>query len=76
MAVTLLEAMVPEDTVSVLTQAVGEIGDNSFAHNIGHWIDLPGIFFAYDIGKRIVVLADRGQGVRATLEQDSTRPRE
>lgn len=58
---------ISEDITSLLIQAVGEIGDNSFAHNIGSWPDTPGIFFAYDIAKRIVVLADRGQGVRATL---------
>ena len=69
MAMTLLDVGVPEDTVSVLTQAVGEIGDNSFAHNIGQWPDVPGIFFAYDSGKQVVVLADRGQGVRATLRR-------
>ncbi|MFA6098314.1 MAG: MerR family DNA-binding transcriptional regulator [Patescibacteria group bacterium] len=58
-----------EDMVSLLTQIAGEIGDNSFAHNIGNWPDLPGIFFAYDAIKRIIVLADRGQGVRATLQR-------
>ncbi len=55
------------DLVSLVILVVGEIGDNSFAHNIGSWPDVPGIFFAYDIGKRIIVLADRGRGVRATL---------
>lgn len=54
---------------SLLTTVAGEIGDNSFMHNIGKWPDLPGIFFAYDIGKRIIVLADRGQGIRKTLSR-------
>lgn len=57
------------DLVSLLTLVAGEIGDNSFAHNIGNWPDLPGVFFAYDIGKRLIILADRGRGVRATLSQ-------
>ncbi len=45
----------------------GEIGNNSFDHNLGNWPDVPGVFFAYDLGKRIVVLADRGLGVLTTL---------
>lgn len=57
----------PEDIASLLTLVAGEIGDNSFAHNIGNWPDTPGIFYAFDIGKRIIVLADRGRGVKATL---------
>jgi hypothetical protein len=69
MALILLGLEIPEATVSLLIQAVGEIGDNSFAHNIGRWPDTPGIFFGYDLHRKIVVLADRGQGVRATLKQ-------
>lgn len=53
----------------ILAAVVGEIGNNSFDHNIGNWPDMPGIFFAYDLNKRIVVLADRGQGIRATLSR-------
>ncbi|MBI4160247.1 MerR family DNA-binding transcriptional regulator [Candidatus Wolfebacteria bacterium] len=60
---------VGEETASLLTTVAGEIGDNSFMHNIGNWPDVPGIFFAYDIGKRVIVLADRGQGVRKTLSR-------
>jgi hypothetical protein len=65
----LLRAVVAEDIISLLLQAVGEIGDNSFAHNAANWPDTPGVFFAYDTKKRIIVLADRGQGVRATLRR-------
>ncbi len=56
-----------EDLVSLLTLIAGEIGDNSFAHNIGNWPDVLGVFFAYDVDKRIIVLADRGRGVLTTL---------
>lgn len=45
----------------------GEIGNNSFDHNFGNWPDVLGIFFAYDLNKRLIVLADRGIGIRATL---------
>lgn len=58
-----------EQIASLLTQVAGEIGDNSFAHNLGNWPDVAGIFFAYDVQKRMIVLADRGQGVRATLQR-------
>jgi len=53
---------------ALLTLVVGEIGDNSFAHNVGNWPDITGIFFAYDVHKRIIVLADRGRGILATLK--------
>lgn len=70
MALLLLQANnVSEAMASLITTVVGEIGDNSFMHNIGNWPDVPGIFFAYDIGKRVIVLADRGQGVRKTLSR-------
>ncbi|OGZ06658.1 MAG: hypothetical protein A3C93_00195 [Candidatus Lloydbacteria bacterium RIFCSPHIGHO2_02_FULL_54_17] len=51
----------------IVASMTGEIGNNSFDHNIGNWPDVTGIFFAYDLPKRIVVLADRGVGIRATL---------
>lgn len=60
---------VGEAAASLLTTVAGEVGDNSFMHNIGNWPDMPGIFFAYDIGKRVIALADRGQGVRKTLSR-------
>jgi hypothetical protein len=53
---------------SLLISMVGEIGDNSYAHNLGNWPDTPGIFFAYDLNKRIIVLADRGRGILETLQ--------
>ena len=51
----------------LIVAIAGEIGDNSFDHNFGNWPDTPGAFFAYDINKRIIVLADRGVGIRTTL---------
>lgn len=57
---------------SLLVSTVGEIGDNSYAHNLGNWPDVMGIFFAYDLNKREIVLADRGRGVLETLR--SVRP--
>ncbi len=45
----------------------GEIGNNSFDHNLGNWPDIPGIFFSYRIDQKIIVLADRGRGILQTL---------
>lgn len=56
-----------EKLYSLISLVAGEIGDNSFAHNIGKWIDTPGIFFAYDLQKNTIVLADRGLGILETL---------
>ena len=53
----------------LITAITGEIGNNSFDHNLGNWPDMPGIFFAYDLNKRKIVLADRGQGILTTLKK-------
>lgn len=58
-----------EKLYSLIVLIAGEIGDNSFAHNLGKWPDTPGIFFGYDLSKSIVVLADRGLGILETLRQ-------
>lgn len=56
-------------TFPLLTAIVGEIGNNSFDHNLGNWPDMPGIFFGDDVKRKKIVLADRGQGIRATLSR-------
>lgn len=58
-----------QKTASLISSAAGEIGNNSFDHNLGNWPDISGTFFAYDLGKRVIVLADRGVGVLATLRR-------
>jgi len=57
------------DMFPLIVAIAGEIGDNSFAHNIGKWPDIPGIFFAYDLAKKEIILADRGQGIFKTLKR-------
>lgn len=69
MAVTISREPKMSDLASLVTAVAGEIGNNSFDHNLGNWPDVPGIFFAYDVNKRIVVLADRGVGIRKTLSR-------
>lgn len=54
---------------SLIIAVAGEIGNNSYDHNLGNWPDVPGIFFGYDVNKGIIVLADRGLGVLSTLSR-------
>lgn len=53
----------------LIVAATGEIGNNSFDHNLGNWPDTPGIFFSCDTSRRSVVLADRGLGILSTLKR-------
>lgn len=55
--------------VSLLVSIAGEIGNNSYDHNIGQWIDTPGIFFGYNLNRKQIVLADRGLGILTTLKR-------
>lgn len=63
------QKVLPEADIYLIAAIVGEIGNNSFDHNLGSWPDLTGIFFDYDTTARCVVLADRGQGVLTTLKK-------
>jgi len=53
----------------LMSAITGEIGGNSFDHNLGNWPDVRGIFFIWDLDKGKIVLADRGQGIFATLQR-------
>ncbi len=55
----------------LVSAVAGEIGNNSFDHNLGNWSDVMGVFFAYDFAdnKLKIILADRGQGVLKTLKK-------
>lgn len=53
----------------LISAITGEIGNNSFDHNLGNWPDILGIFFAYDLTRGKIVLADRGQGILVTLQK-------
>jgi hypothetical protein len=68
---SLLDAeKIGQDEVYILAAIAGEIGNNSFDHNLGSWPDIMGIFFGYEFSdKIIIVLADRGQGLKATLKR-------
>ncbi|MFH1657138.1 MAG: helix-turn-helix domain-containing protein [bacterium] len=58
-----------KELFSLLTSIAGEIGNNSYDHNLGQWPDTPGIFFGYDLNKNQIVLADRGLGILQTLKR-------
>lgn len=60
---------IPADKLYPLIAVMGEIGNNSFDHNLGKWRDITGIYFNVDFDKRVVVLADRGQGILASLQK-------
>lgn len=64
-----LESVVSSSAASLLSAVAGEIGNNSFDHNLGNWPDIAGIYFSYDLRNRSIVLADRGQGILATLKR-------
>lgn len=63
--------LIPEDCVYLMAALVGEIGNNSFDHNLGKWPNVPGIFFAYELTTtaKQIILADRGQGIYTTLKK-------
>jgi len=58
-----------ENLIYLLTAVAGEIGNNSFDHNLGQWQDTLGVFFQLDTTARTIIIADRGQGVLATIRR-------
>lgn len=71
MLLELLNLNLPEQVAYDITSIVGEIGNNSFDHNLGNWPKEIGIFFAAVLfeNKLIVILADKGQGILKTLKK-------
>ena len=63
----LTEVSSVKDFFPLIVAIAGEIGNNSFDHNLGNWPDISGIFFGYRMDKKIIVLADRGRGILQTL---------
>ncbi|MEI6650348.1 MAG: hypothetical protein WCL23_02840 [Candidatus Moraniibacteriota bacterium] len=60
---------VQEGKLYIASAIAGEIGNNSFDHNLGNWADIVGVFFGYEMEGDVlkIVLADRGRGVLSTL---------
>ncbi|MBI3298764.1 MAG: winged helix-turn-helix transcriptional regulator [Elusimicrobia bacterium] len=64
-----------QDDQSLAIAAVGEIGNNSFDHNLGKWRDTPGCWYQIQStgGRLWICIADRGQGILKSLARvDST----
>lgn len=57
------------EITSLIVVIAGEIGNNAFDHNLGNWRDVTGIYYAYDILARCVIIADRGLGIQSTLKR-------
>lgn len=64
-----LKKSVHEDLAYLLVAVAGEIGNNSFDHNIGNWIDAVGVYCNFDLTTHELILADRGQGIFKTLKR-------
>jgi len=68
-----------EDELPLAISIVGEVGNNCFDHNLGHWRDVPGCWFETQVtGARLwICIADRGRGVfRSLSSADPTIPDE
>lgn len=59
----------PVGIASLITAICGEIGNNSFDHNLGNWPDVPGVYFSHSLKDSKVIVADRGQGIWTTLKR-------
>lgn len=67
----LREKRINEENIYILSAIAGEIGNNSFDHNLGKWPDVAGIFFGYIFSsdESKIILADRGQGILSTIKK-------
>lgn len=63
-----LESTFKPDYTYPLIAVIGEIGNNAFDHNLGKWRDVAGIFFITDQKNKVIVLADRGQGIFSSIQ--------
>ena len=64
-----LIAVTVEEKAYMTYAILGEIGNNSFDHNLGNWKDIMGIFFIPNLVKRQIAIVDRGQGLFKTLKR-------
>jgi len=59
------------DDLPLVISTAGEVGNNSFDHNLGQWKDVPGCWFEIQKTKNRlwVLIADRGQGVFRSISR-------
>ncbi|MSU75311.1 MAG: winged helix-turn-helix transcriptional regulator [Candidatus Magasanikbacteria bacterium] len=69
LAPTLIKKNFDPNVVALVVSAIGEVGDNCFAHNAPGWIDTRGCWFEYEINDSTLrcVIADCGRGILASL---------
>jgi hypothetical protein len=63
--------VVKEGDAYIISAISGEIGNNSYDHNLGNWPNIPGIFFGHEIKENEISIAigDRGTGLLNTLKR-------
>lgn len=66
----LLNDVIPEECLYLLISSIGEVGNNCFDHNLGHWQNKPGCLFIRE--KQFAIVADRGRGIKQSLSQTYT----
>lgn len=65
-----LDVFISTSNLFLVSALLGEIGNNSFDHNYIFQKDCPrGVFFLHDEKEMYSVLADYGNGIRATLSK-------
>lgn len=63
---SILKKKFNEPCLSLLLASLGEIGNNCFDHNLGHWQNQqPGCLFIR--GNTFSIIADRGRGIKKSL---------
>jgi len=62
---------IKKDELPLAIAVAGEVGNNCFDHNLGKWRDQPGCWFEIQetSSKLWVLIGDRGQGIRSSLQQ-------
>ncbi|KKR21233.1 MAG: hypothetical protein UT50_C0010G0001 [Candidatus Moranbacteria bacterium GW2011_GWA2_39_41] len=67
----LIQKGMDDDLAYLIYSMLGEIGNNSFDHNLANWPNIPGVFFAVEYDGKIgrAIIADRGLGVLNTLRK-------
>jgi hypothetical protein len=67
----LIEKGMNEELSYFIYSILGELGNNSFDHNLANWPDIIGVFFAveYDGKNGQAIIDDRGLGVLNTLKK-------
>ncbi len=67
----LLKKKFSPDECGLIISVIGELGNNTFDHNLGSWKDQPGCWFeTYIDGATVyVMIADRGRGLLGSLKK-------